>query len=90
MILAWKLQNLQDGHIFKKVALYRFVHFLREGDPPNNGQPFSPMRNMYNLICKYGIKDDLLSIMYHPGRISYWQWKTKVATAVEVLRRVHT
>ncbi len=37
---------------------------------------------MYNAICKYGIKNDLLSIMYHPGSISYGQWKTKVAAAV--------
>ncbi len=37
MLLAWKLLNLQDGYIIKIVALYRFVHFLREGDPPNNG-----------------------------------------------------
>ncbi len=29
MLLAWKLLNLQDRYIFKKVALYRFVHFRR-------------------------------------------------------------
>ncbi len=60
MLFVWKQNNLKDDCVFNKMTICKLIHFPREVNVPKTCQRFCPLRNMYHLISKYGMKDCLI------------------------------
>ena len=78
LLFLWKLLFFDSNHIYRKMTVGKVVYIRSTF---NNRFKNRPISTLYEMVCKYGLAEHILNMIYGSG-LGKLTWKKVVKTAV--------